>query len=794
MRTVRPRVARLVYLAALFGLLALLWTPQRSFADISETVSHSSSAASDVWQIQAPVVTKRETVYNAGDRNIRYASGDIITVQAGGCVQTGGSGDTWKRYVDPSGPNSDRLYHGLISLPGVTPGLVRIAGWLNRPLVVPQGLDPAGLYLHLGYEDDDYSDNGYYSHDDGTQNQCKNVGPASVTLTIAHNAPTPPPAAQPPMNLVQSSFDNNFIGLNPQWAWRLTNPDPPDTNQLCAGFPFSNNTVSFGTPPCTTQAPSVDTPSGFNGGICAIGGDSGRLNGHLNLGVATYTGQAIWDGHSAPGTDDDYNINLITPDKAGAVTGADRLHTEFDSDETIDHFDSPWWNALHAVADNDPAAGVLVNNQDAIVTGLLGLDCEHGCSAELHPVWAMAIRVKNVAADETWAMFVRNWGDEGYCSQYQHYLDLEGGRFTFRLPWRPGATGVTMTGDSQFRASSGSIAGPDVTFVNNQAALVTFTLPAPESNGMVHGELHLNWSGGSAAATGAGALSVAPAAPAQAEVNPESMVAAMIAALNPGQRALLNASLPARAAKPDPLAAPGHAPQYVSVMPAVIRVPPRVRVGPAPAKALRDSVNAQALRIAYAEQIPGLPPQGPVRQFAPTGQSVASPFLDYWSRNGALPQQGYPISTRFAEVSPTNGQTYAMQYFERAVFEYHPENAGTPYQVLLSLLGALRYQAKYGAAGAPGQRVSTENPRYFPETKHTVGGKFRAYWEQHGGLAQQGYPVSDEFTEVSDLNGKPYTVQYFQRAVFELHPENAGTPYEVLLSQLGTFEYHRRHP
>ena len=69
-----------------------------------------------------------------------------------------------------------------------------------------------------------------------------------------------------------------------------------------------------------------------------------------------------------------------------------------------------------------------------------------------------------------------------------------------------------------------------------------------------------------------------------------------------------------------------------------------------------------------------------------------------------------------------------------------------------------------------------------------MGGKFRAYWEQHGGLAQQGYPISDEFTEVSDLNGKPYTVQYFQRAVFELHPENAGTPYEVLLSQLGTFQ------
>jgi hypothetical protein len=29
-----------------------------------------------------------------------------------------------------------------------------------------------------------------------------------------------------------------------------------------------------------------------------------------------------------------------------------------------------------------------------------------------------------------------------------------------------------------------------------------------------------------------------------------------------------------------------------------------------------------------------------------------------------------------------------MQYFERAVFEFHPDNAGTDYQVLLRRLGA----------------------------------------------------------------------------------------------------------
>ena len=40
--------------------------------------------------------------------------------------------------------------------------------------------------------------------------------------------------------------------------------------------------------------------------------------------------------------------------------------------------------------------------------------------------------------------------------------------------------------------------------------------------------------------------------------------------------------------------------------------------------------------------------------------------------------------------------------------------------------------------------------------------------------------------ETSDLNGKPYTVQYFERAVFEMHPENQP-PNDVLLSQLGTY-------
>jgi len=78
------------------------------------------------------------------------------------------------------------------------------------------------------------------------------------------------------------------------------------------------------------------------------------------------------------------------------------------------------------------------------------------------------------------------------------------------------------------------------------------------------------------------------------------------------------------------------------------------------------------------------------------------------------------------------------------------------------------------------------NCQTFPQTGYTVCGKFLDYWNSHGGLAQQGYPISQEFTETSDLNGKPYTVQYFERAVFEMHPENQP-PNDVELSQLGTF-------
>jgi len=175
--------------------------------------------------------------------------------------------------------------------------------------------------------------------------------------------------------------------------------------------------------------------------------------------------------------------------------------------------------------------------------------------------------------------------------------------------------------------------------------------------------------------------------------------------------------------------------------------------------------------------------------FPQTNKTVRSQFLKYWNTYGGLVQYGYPISNEMQEVSATDGKSYTVQYFERAVFELHPEFAGTSSEVLLSLLGSLIYNQKYPTGAPSQQRNYSSDTRLFPETGMHVGGTFLHYWYNHGALSRYGFPISEEFVEISPLDGKPYIVQYFERAVFELHPELLDTPNEVTLSQLGTFRY-----
>ena len=204
-----------------------------------------------------------------------------------------------------------------------------------------------------------------------------------------------------------------------------------------------------------------------------------------------------------------------------------------------------------------------------------------------------------------------------------------------------------------------------------------------------------------------------------------------------------------------------------------------------------------AILLIFLVGVPGQQPtparaQPQCRFYPETAKEVCGSFLAYWDKHGGLAQQGLPMTGELDEVSDTDGKRYRVQYFERAVFEAHPENR-PPYDVLLSLLGSAYYKESY-PGGAPGQQPNTSaGSIIFPETGKRLGGRFLEYWRAHGGLMQQGYPISDEFNEKNALDGKVYRVQYFERAVFETHPENKP-PFDVLLSQLGTFYVKRKYP
>jgi hypothetical protein len=171
--------------------------------------------------------------------------------------------------------------------------------------------------------------------------------------------------------------------------------------------------------------------------------------------------------------------------------------------------------------------------------------------------------------------------------------------------------------------------------------------------------------------------------------------------------------------------------------------------------------------------------------FAATGHTLAGGFLDYWLSHGGLDLFGYPLSEEFAEVNPSDGHTYTVQYFERERFEYHPANPPGS-RVLLGLLGVQVTAGRQDAAFAPVAPVpGTATQQYFAASGHTLRGGFLGVWQRRGGLAIFGYPISEEFSERNPADGQVYTVQYFERARFEYHPENLGTDQSVQLGLLG---------
>lgn len=79
--------------------------------------------------------------------------------------------------------------------------------------------------------------------------------------------------------------------------------------------------------------------------------------------------------------------------------------------------------------------------------------------------------------------------------------------------------------------------------------------------------------------------------------------------------------------------------------------------------------------------------------------------------------------------------------------------------------------------------------KYFAETGHNVKGEFLQFYNSNpNALILFGYPITEEFP-----SREGFTVQYFQRVRFELHPElPAGQ--RVSLTPIGTMSYVAKEP
>jgi hypothetical protein len=175
------------------------------------------------------------------------------------------------------------------------------------------------------------------------------------------------------------------------------------------------------------------------------------------------------------------------------------------------------------------------------------------------------------------------------------------------------------------------------------------------------------------------------------------------------------------------------------------------------------------------------------RCFAETGYCMSGRIREFWERNGGLPVFGYPITPLQAET--IEGRAVQAQWFERARLELHPRNP-RPYDVQLGRLGADLLERGRPARPAPADAPGGEC-RSFAETGIAACGPILSAWRASGleldgrqgvseaeSLALFGVPLTAPRTETLG-DGRQYTVQWFERGRFELHPQG------VLLGLLG---------
>lgn len=377
---------------------------------------------------------------------------------------------------------------------------------------------------------------------------CENDCIARCTKHEGGDSGTGGHAGPPAYDLVSGVQDGNGLLLNPVWAGQVAKyPDLGSGFYNCFhNLDYSRGSGSLGVDPaCTKQVLSIDQANdALHNPICSGETSPVGFNGHINWFNVTYEGDVTWDDHDQ--SDNEFNFNM-SPDPEvgeGVPIGAfffcthagdwtddvvsrcgphwqngevqKSLHLEMKSDETIDNFEGAWWQLLHNHHDDlTYGLGKGTKLGFGIATGLFGTDCEHDCHIEIHPILAMAIRTsdwvgfsawggsasQNPPNSETWEIFVRSSGSEGYCSAGNN--TDHGWKFSsymFRLPWKPPPAtiqqwqGVRVLSSEFWDHDRHHVSPPAVAVLPGIGVVVRFpTLPQPGGDRVIDGELSLQY-------------------------------------------------------------------------------------------------------------------------------------------------------------------------------------------------------------------------------------------------------------------------------------------------------------
>jgi hypothetical protein len=154
--------------------------------------------------------------------------------------------------------------------------------------------------------------------------------------------------------------------------------------------------------------------------------------------------------------------------------------------------------------------------------------------------------------------------------------------------------------------------------------------------------------------------------------------------------------------------------------------------------------------------------------------TICDEFRTYYDANDGTRSLGAPLSDAFDETRFGTGETYATQYFQRARVEYHPDNAGTGYDMLLGRLG-VEVLLVHGRDWQAEPKAAPSAANYMDATGQAVAPEFWETWRGNGvdlgdpgtsfreSLALFGYPITA--AEAGD-NGD--LIQWFERVRLEL--------------------------